>query len=326
MGVARPLSLAERAGEGNTPGPRWMHGPLHVERSACFFHPPRAFTPGNSLAERGWPSPLHRPGLMQGRYDLSRMNALLWVGTSGWIYPHWAGRFYPSGLPQAQWFAHYARTFRTVEINYSFYRLPSEGSFDRWREQAPPGFRYAVKANRYLTHLKRLRETGESLERFLSRARRLEHASGPILWQLPPHWRANPQRLADFAAAPPHDMVHAFEFRDPSWFNEAVRKILSENGLSFCIYHMPGLECPLWVTGPVIYLRFHGSGEVYGGRYGPQGLRHWARQIKRWLEAGHTVYAYFNNDAFGYAVEDARTLLELLDAPAGRGPASHQLE
>nr|HID12287.1 DUF72 domain-containing protein [Anaerolineae bacterium] len=245
------------------------------------------------------------------------MNPHCCIGTSGWVYPHWRGVFYPPDLAQSRWYGHYAKVFDTVEINYSFYRLPSEAAFDRWREQAPEGFVYAVKANRYITHVKRLKDTAEPLERFLARARRLGDKLGPILWQLPPHWRANPERLETFVALLPPDLTHAFEFRDPRWFIEPVRRILEQHRLSLCIFHMPGLPCPTWVTGDVVYLRFHGSGVVYGGRYGREGLQPWATRIRRWLSEGRQVYAYFNNDAFGFAVEDARALRELVEsAPA----------
>ncbi|MCD6289233.1 MAG: DUF72 domain-containing protein [Anaerolineae bacterium] len=235
------------------------------------------------------------------------------VGTSGWVYPHWKGVFYPSDLPQARWFQHYARYFDTVEINNTFYRLPSEQAFDHWREQAPPGFVYAVKANRYITHVRRLRECREPLERFLSRASRLDNALGPILYQLPPKWRPNAERLAAFVKLLPPDRVHVFEFRDPRWFTPVVLDILRAHGLSFCIYHMPGIECPREITGSTVYVRMHGAGELYGGSYSLNALRGWANRIRAWCQSGHDVYVYFNNDAFGHAVRNALTLKELLE-------------
>lgn len=234
------------------------------------------------------------------------------IGTSGWVYAHWRGVFYPTGLSQSRWYDHYAKHFDTVEVNYSFYRLPSEEAFDHWREQAPVGFVYALKANRYLTHVKRLKEAAEPLERFLSRAQRLGDRLGPILWQLPPRWRANPARLEAFAAHLPNDLCHVFEFRDPRWFVQSVREVLERFGLTFCIFDMPNLPCPAWVTSDVVYLRFHGSEVVYGGQYGWENLQPWAERIRHWIAEGHTVYAYFNNDASGYAVEDARALRGLL--------------
>ncbi len=249
------------------------------------------------------------------------------VGTSGWVYRHWAnGVFYPPGLPTSRWFAHYAGVFNTVEINNTFYRLPSEAAFDRWREQAPPGFIYAVKANRYLTHIRRLADCAEPLERFLERARRLGPTLGPILYQLPPRWKANPDRLEGFAALldrmdPARTLEHVFELRDPRWFVEAVRDVLVRHGLSFCIYDLPGVPCPRWVTGPVVYLRFHGSGTRYGGRYGTEDLGSWAGLLRD-LAAGtapetpdrasRPVYVYFNNDAEGHAVANALELRTML--------------
>lgn len=234
------------------------------------------------------------------------------VGTSGWVYPHWEGIFYPPDLPQDRWFAHYARQFDTVEVNYSFYRLPAPEQFVRWREQAPPGFLYAVKANRYLTHRKRLKDAAEPLQRFLERARLLEHTLGPILYQLPPRWQADPERLDAFARLLPRDLIHAFEFRDPRWFIPPVRQVLEQHNLAFCIFHAPEWECPLWVTGPAIYLRFHGAGVLYGGRYSRADLEIWAGRVREWLDRGYDVYAYFNNDAFGHAVANAAELREMV--------------
>jgi len=234
------------------------------------------------------------------------------IGTSGWIYHHWRGVFYPDTLAGKNWYSYYAAHFDTVEINYSFYRLPSEAAFDRWRVQAPHGFLYSLKANRYLTHLKRLKDVEVPLERFVSRARRLGDRLGAILWQLPPHWPADPARLHRFAALLPTELQHAFEFRDPRWFTPAVREVLEQFGLGFCIFHMPGITCPLWVTGRTIYLRFHGTEAEYCGRYGEEGLTMWAARIREWLAAGHFVYAYFNNDAWGHAVQDALLLRQLV--------------
>jgi uncharacterized protein YecE (DUF72 family) len=238
------------------------------------------------------------------------------IGTSGWIYPHWRDRFYPRHLKQADWLAYYAERFATVEINYSFYRLPSEETFDRWRETAPPGFVYALKANRYLTHVKRLKDCAEPLGRFLERARRLGTHLGPILYQLPPHWRANAERLADFAELLPPDLIHIFEFRDDRWFVESVKTVLERHGLGFCIHDMAGVNCPQWRAGQAAYFRFHGSSHNADGGYGERELRAWARELEHCLETGRAVFAYFNNDAGGNAVRDAQELRRLVH----RGP------
>ncbi len=241
------------------------------------------------------------------------MNPRCFIGTSGWVYPHWRGVFYPSDLSQSRWYDYYTRHFTTVEINNSFYRLPAETTFDRWQAQAPPGFIYAVKANRFLTHIKRLKDPAEPLERFLSRVRRLGDTLGPILWQLPPRWHADAVRLETFSALLPTDITHIFEFRDSSWFIAPVREILEQFGLGCCIFDMPNLPCPLWVTSPVVYLRFHGAGMTYAGQYGRAGLAPWVERIRQWLAEDYTVYAYFNNDAFGHAVQDAQLLREFLE-------------
>ena len=191
------------------------------------------------------------------------------IGTSGWVYPHWRGVFYPAGLRQVDWFDHYRRYFDTVEINNTFYRLQAESAFDAWREQAPPGFLYAVKANRYITHVRRLIDAGEPLARFLERARRIGPALGPILYQLPPRWHANLPRLEGFVDLLPADLTQVFEFRDPTWFVEGVQDLLRAHGLSFCIFHMGGLETPLVVTGQTVYVRMHGP---LGGNYDRAGL------------------------------------------------------
>ena len=238
------------------------------------------------------------------------------IGTSGWVYPHWQGVFYPSDLKQPHWFRHYAREFDTVEINNTFYRLPAEKTFDRWREQAPAGFTYAVKASRYITHVRRLKDCAEPLQRFLHRVQRLGNHLGPILYQLPPRWRANPERLAAFATLLPADRLHVFEFRDERWFTEPVREVLAEHNLSFCIFDMPGLRCPQWITGPIVYVRFHGSASLYAGRYTQEELAQWAETIRGFLATGRDVYAYFNNDAFGHAVINARELRALLSHDA----------
>jgi uncharacterized protein YecE (DUF72 family) len=236
------------------------------------------------------------------------------IGTSGWVYNHWRGAFYPNDLPQKKWFEYYAKHFDTVEINYTFYQLPPAEYFQSWRKQAPREFLYAVKSNRYITHMKKLKESEEAVENFLSRTRLLGEHLGPILWQLPPNWNANPNRLAAFAKLIPEDLEHAFEFRDPNWFNDEIKGILEENGLSFVIFAMPELDCPQWVTSDLIYIRFHGSREKYVGRYGRDGLKPWAKRIQDWSESGHNVYIFFNNDEHCNATKDAQTLHKLLES------------
>ncbi len=232
------------------------------------------------------------------------------VGTSGWIYEHWRGCFYPEGLPQKEWFSHYAGIFDTVEINSSFYREPGGSTYDMWQKQAPPGFVYAVKAHRYLTHMRKLTSPAEPLERVLSGARRFKEHLGPILFQLPPRWKRNLPRLREFARLLPSDVTAVIEFRNPDWLCEETFDLLAEYNLSLCIHDLLPRH-PRRVTGPVAYVRFHGAGQKYAGKYPPSRLRPWTDWIAE-TSVDHPVFAYFNNDAKGYAIRDARSLLSLL--------------
>jgi uncharacterized protein YecE (DUF72 family) len=232
------------------------------------------------------------------------------IGTSGWNYEHWRGTFYPAKLPSKAWFQHYCGVFDTVEINNTFYRQPDNATFDAWARQAPDGFVYAVKANRYLTHLKRLKEPAEPLQRFLDGARRLDEHLGPILYQLPPRWKKDLARFGEFADALPSELTHVIEFRDLDWLAEDTYELLAEHGIGLCIHDLLPRH-PRQITGPVAYLRFHGTTAKYGGRYGVEGLRGWAEWITQAAERCE-VFAYFNNDANAYAVSDASCLKELL--------------
>lgn len=234
------------------------------------------------------------------------------VGTSGWDYPHWKGGFYPADIPRKRWFAYYATQFTTVEINYSFYRLPDESTFDHWRDAAPVGFKYAIKANRYITHVKRLNDCADALNKFLDRCRRLGPHLGPVLYQLPPNWRLNSERLQRFVGVLPTDLSHVFEFRDDRWFAEAARRVLADHSVGFCVHDHDGVDCPPWTTGPVAYLRLHGSRVGKDGGYTHQEIRQHANIVRQAILEGRDVYAYYNNDAFGCAVRDARRLFDLI--------------
>jgi len=236
-------------------------------------------------------------------------DGLCLIGTSGYVYPHWRGRFYPRDLPPSQWFAHYARRFETVEINNTFYQLPPARTFERWRHEAPPGFVFACKLSRYVTHMKKLRGVAPQLRRFLDRAERLRTGLGPILVQLPPHWRANPDRLDAFLRAAPRRHRFAVEFRDPTWLCRAVYDVLREHRAALVI-HDAIADHPTVLTTDWTYLRFHGDAD--GGSYSPQALSGKARTIRRWLDRGLDVYAYFNNDRGGHAPKNASDLRRFL--------------
>lgn len=234
------------------------------------------------------------------------------VGTSGWSYPHWHGVFYPPGLKAGDRLRHYMGFFDTVEVNVSFYRMPTDGTFRSWKATASEGFCFAFKGHRYVTHLKKLQGVEEHLDRFFVRTRLLGDALGPILFQLPPYWKCNPGRLASFLALLPMDLRLAVEFRNASWLTEEVFAILEKRGAAFCISSLPDLTCPLRATAPFVYIRFHGAQQLYAGRYHEDELRWWTEQISSFLAEGLDVYAYFNNDAHGYAVENALQLKKML--------------
>jgi uncharacterized protein YecE (DUF72 family) len=230
------------------------------------------------------------------------------AGTSGWSYNHWRGLFYPADLPQREWFTHYSRHFPTVEINYTFYRLPAAKTFVRWRDQSPSGFTYALKAPRSITHLKKLRDCSDLLEVFLERARLLGDKLGPILYQLPPNWKCDASRLGDFLGIVPEDLVQVFEFRDQSWYCDRVLGLLAESNVGFCYSSLPGLACPLVSTGRILYARMHGIGVKYGGCYTRGQLKDLAGRLQNFVNLGYDVFVYFNNDAQAYAVENAYDL------------------
>jgi uncharacterized protein YecE (DUF72 family) len=234
------------------------------------------------------------------------------IGTSGWVYRHWRGVFYPWHLPGAQWLHYYAARFGTVELNNSFYRLPSERAFRTWKEAAPTGFIYAVKASRYITHMKKLAGVEQALPLFLERTRLLGDTLGPILYQLPPFWTCNAERLRAFLDLLPRDLRHVFEFRHASWLNETVFSLLEAHGAALCIVSLPEFPCLLRATAPFVYIRLHGAEAKYGSCYSERELEWWAEQILGFLHDGRDVYAYFNNDTSGYAVQNALRLRELI--------------
>ncbi|MCC2975829.1 DUF72 domain-containing protein [Sphingomonas sp. PL-96] len=239
------------------------------------------------------------------------------VGCSGWIYPHCRGRFYPEKLAVKRWFAFYAEHFDTVEINNSFYRLPKPETFDGWAAQAPAGFRYAVKANRFLTQAKKLKDCEEPMARMMPAFRHLGETLGPVLYQLPPRFKLNLERLETFLQLVPKDVVNVFEFREKSWYDDRVFALLERYGASFCAHDMPGSDSPDLAVGPVAYVRFHGGEGKYWGRYSEERLLRWTDWMMAQVRAGREVWAYFNNDAEAHAIHDALTLKAML-RQAGR--------
>jgi uncharacterized protein YecE (DUF72 family) len=236
------------------------------------------------------------------------------IGTSGWHYEHWRDIFYPPKLAKSGWLEFYARHFNTVELNASFYRLPTEDAFTSWHESSPSDFAFAVKVSRFITHIKRLNDVAEPLRNFLERARKLGEKLGPLLYQLPPGMHRDDTRLEAFLDLLPKDMHHVFEFRHESWLNEEVFSRLRRHNIGLCVFDMPKLTCPLVVTADFAYIRFHGSSQLYASNYTDAELGDWAKKLAQLAEKPGTVYIYFNNDVGGHALDNARTIRKYLQA------------
>jgi uncharacterized protein YecE (DUF72 family) len=230
------------------------------------------------------------------------------IGCSGWTYKDWTGPFYPPGTRDRERLEYYATRFDTAEINASFYRLPSEATVAGWARRAPPGFVFAWKVSRYITHNKKLKDCADSVELVFGRMAPLGDRYGPALIQLPPQLRRNDQRLADFLALLPPGRRHTVEFRHPSWYDPAVFAILSDHDAALCISDHHSAPSPWAVTASWVYVRGHGPGGRYHGRYPPEELAAWERRIAGWRAEGRDVYAYFDNDIKSAAPFDAEAL------------------
>jgi uncharacterized protein YecE (DUF72 family) len=237
----------------------------------------------------------------------------IYIGTSGWHYKHWKGVFYPEDTRDDEQFALYAEHFQTVEINNSFYKLPDASTFTNWRKASPKRFLFAVKASRYITHMVKLKANKQSLRKFFTRVVKLEEKLGPILFQLPPRWKVNTERLASFLSQLPSGHRYAFEFRDQTWYTEEVLDLLKKWNCAFCIYHLERHLSPLEVTADFVYIRLHGPGNKYQGSYNKRALQTWAGRCREWLKNKKDVYIYFDNDQAGYAVKNAQQLQALME-------------
>jgi uncharacterized protein YecE (DUF72 family) len=248
----------------------------------------------------------------------------IYVGTSGWQYADWRGRLYPAGLPQRRWLEHFSARFPCVEINNTFYMLPKEETFVRWREESAKDFVFVVKASRFITHIRRLQDAREPVRRFWSHARRLGSKLGPVLFQLPPNLKADPGRLDRFLRLLPRSMRAAFEFRHPSWDTDEVHGLLDRAGCALVLADRPGARVPDVVTGGWTYLRFH-QGRPDRPGYERSKLRRFADRLAGM--DGREGWVFFNNDPQGAAVRDAVTLTELLRARGVpvRGPRPDRL-
>jgi uncharacterized protein YecE (DUF72 family) len=235
-----------------------------------------------------------------------------YIGCSGWHYDHWRGFYYPQKIPKTEWLSFYAKQFNTVEINSSFYGLPSIRSLIRWKENTPDNFIFALKASRFITHVEKLRKSELALNNFLSRVSILKGKLGPLLYQLPPGIKRDDYMLSDFLSLLPSNYQYAFEFRHESWINESVFNILQGNNIAFCVTDMPDTSFPLIATADFIYMRFHGNQKMYSSCYSDRELLRWSKDIIKIKGTIKAAYIYFNNDAQALAVKNARVMMDYL--------------
>lgn len=235
------------------------------------------------------------------------------IGTSGWHYKHWLGNFYPAKLAASKMLSWYCERFDTVELNNSFYHLPKAESLRAWHDSTPDWFCFAVKGSRFLTHMKKLKDPVTGLKRFFDCAEMLEDKLGPILFQLPPNWQIDRERLETFLQCLPKYHRYAFEFRNESWNTPEIFELLRRHNAAYCAFHLAGFQSPLVITADFTYVRLHGPGGKYQGSYDEESLQGWAERIAAWRRELRGVYVYFDNDEAGYAAGDAIRLREKLN-------------
>jgi uncharacterized protein YecE (DUF72 family) len=231
------------------------------------------------------------------------------IGTSGFSYSHWKNNFYPDGLKPNRWLNYYSDVFPTVEMNTTFYHSPRVVTVQNWYDQVPPNFLFAVKAHRYITHQKRLNECQESVDFFYKSIENFKSKIGPILFQLPPSFQKNKERLIEFISTLKKDYRYTFEFRHETWFTDEIYELLSKNHIALCITDLNGKQTPEVVTTDFTYMRLHGPHKAYQGSYGIAKLKKWKTKIEKWA-LNASVYCYFDNDEKGYAIQDAKYLLD----------------
>ncbi len=234
------------------------------------------------------------------------------IGCSGWYYASWRGVFYPPELSPSLWLDFYSDHFDTVEINSSFYRLPSETAVAHWGRSTPDRFVFSPKASRHLTHMAKLQDSGTGLVSFLEHFSPLEKKLGPILFQLPPYWKQNAERLEFFLKSLPSGYRYAFEMRNPGWHNDRIYALLEAYGAAFCIFDLAGFRSPVVLTAEFAYIRLHGPGPVpYTGSYSTGCLQDLAERILDW-QSTRAIYVYFNNDRDACSIQNAMALKKML--------------
>lgn len=236
----------------------------------------------------------------------------IYIGTSGWLYKDWYGTFYPEDLPRKDWLIHYGSQFDSVELNASFYHTPKISSIETWCQRTPRSFIFSVKCSRWMTHIKRLKGERQDFDYFYAILPAFKKKLGPILYQLPPRWYVDLERLEHFLGQLPKAYRATFEFRDASWFCEEVYDLLRKHNAAFCLYHLDRRRSPHPVTADFVYLRLHGPKGKYKGSYSMRTLAGWAEKFLAWQEDGLDIYCYFDNDEKGYATKDALRLSKIL--------------
>jgi uncharacterized protein YecE (DUF72 family) len=250
------------------------------------------------------------------------MRNSFFIGTSGWSYHSWRGSFFPDEMSAADNLVYYATQFRTTELNTVFYRTPSEEIVRSWRKRTPPDFVFAWKASKYITHWKRLTESSvNSLELMESRLRLLGTKAGPVLLQLPPHFKKNRERLGSFIKLLNRRRRYAFEFRHPSWYEDDILVLLRDANVALCLSDHRDAPSPWVATAEHVYIRGHGPAGDYRDHYPARVLSRWARRIERWKAENRSVYVYFDNDQKSAAPGDAARLIEQLSRHSSRNPS-----
>ena len=237
---------------------------------------------------------------------------MIYVGTSGWSYPHWRGVFYPEGCSQKNWLGHYVKFFNCVELNVTFYRLVKKETFQNWHQRTPKDFYFVAKGSRFITHIKKLKDINQPLDLFLDNALDLKEKLALVLWQLPPSFKKDIPLLRSFLKLlKKTNLRHSFEFRNDTWFDQEIYHIFKEYNFCLCIAHSPRFPCQRVVTADFLYLRFHGADSLYGSNYSDKELKEWVR-FTRQFKKNKDIFVFFNNDAQGFAVRNALRFKELL--------------
>ena len=245
---------------------------------------------------------------------MKKKQGKLYIGTSGWVYSHWQGIFYPKSLPSKNKLKYFSKHFKTTEINYSFYHLPRFSTYQNWHSQTPEDFLFSVKASRFITHIKRLKGVKTAWKTFLENTLHLKEKLGPILFQFPPSFKAtkeNIKRLEDFLRLiTKNKLRYAFEFRHKTWYEKKVYKLLKKYRVALVIADSPRYPRADVITANFVYIRMHGSKVMFSSNYTKKELKDLSQTIRKWLKQRKDVFVYFNNDAYGYAIKNAKELLK----------------